>query len=700
MSSQRSCLARPHPSSHQGLITLVVSALAVLVLLSAAHADDWDSLGVTIRRELFARNIPSLAVAVAKDGQIVWEEGFGWADRENRVAASEHTMYSLASISKPITATGLMVLVERGLLQLDRPANDFLASARLDARVGDAREATVRTLANHTSGLPLHYQFFYADEPFPIPPRDESIRRYGQLHAPPGERYLYSNFGYGVLDSIIERIGGRSYADFMRQEVFLPLGMTHASVGIPAELAKFQAVRYGPDHRPIPFYDFDHPGASAVYASAHDLVRFGMFHLKQLAEGQQKILSDAAIDEMQRSTADVGGGRGYGVGWSIQPDEHGYATVGHTGGMGGVRTRLTLVPSEKIVVVALCNFGDDLPHAIAGDILAKLLPKYADNLRRARAEERRKRAEPPIPNSFETPAELAGRWLGAVHTHQGERKVRLTVQRDGDVHVRIENQLETLLNEASLKEGELKGVLASDIGTDDAGRRPYHLHLHAKLRGDRMNGSLTAISLPGRRAGNALSYWIDLAKEPQELALFDGRSLGSWKSANTFEFEDGQARVADGQIVLEKGQPASGIVWTGELPRVDYEVSLEARRLEGNDFFCGLTFPIARQHATLIIGGWGGGVTGISNVDGISAVENQTMHFSKFENDRWYAIRLRVTRAAIEAWIDNDQIVDLRTQDRQFAVWWEQEPMRPLGIASWQTKAELRNIRLKRLSEE
>src|SRR5712692_6713027 len=118
---------------------------------------DYSAVRELIRTRLVEQVIPSLAVAVARAGEIVWEEGFGWADRENRVPATEHTMYSLASISKPITATGLMLLVERGQIDLDRPINDYLGDAKPTAWVGDAAGATVRRVANHTSGLPLHY---------------------------------------------------------------------------------------------------------------------------------------------------------------------------------------------------------------------------------------------------------------------------------------------------------------------------------------------------------------------------------------------------------------------------------------------------------------------------------------------------------------------------------------------------------------
>jgi CubicO group peptidase (beta-lactamase class C family) len=262
---------------------LHVGIAALAVFASAARAgteeDRFEPVRQRIAKALVDHNIPSFAVAVAHEGKIVWEQGFGWADRENRVPADEHTMYSIASVSKPITATGLMVLVGRKRIELDKPINDYLGEAKLRARLGDAAGATVRRVANHTSGLPLHYQFFYADEAHRPPTRDETIRRFGNLVTEPGEHYQYSNLGYGVLDYIVERASGKRFADFMREEVFLPLGMTHTSIDVGPGLEPHQAIRYTNDGRRIPLYEFDHHGASAVYASAHYLARFAMFHM-------------------------------------------------------------------------------------------------------------------------------------------------------------------------------------------------------------------------------------------------------------------------------------------------------------------------------------------------------------------------------------------------------------------------------------
>lgn len=181
--------------------------------------------------------------------------------------------------------------------------------------------------------------------------------------------------------------------------------------------------------------------------------------------------------------------------------------------------------------------------------------------------------------------------------------------------------------------------------------------------------------------------------------LFDGKTLDNWRVIKINDFElHGKVYVKDKSIVVEKGKPASGIVYTGKPPRMNYEFSLEAKRIEGNDFFCGLTFPVKKSYCTLILGGWGGGTTGLSNVDDASAVDNETSGYTEFKQNRWYKVRLRVTEKKIEAWIDKEQIIDLDSSDRKFSIWWEQEPARPLGIATWHTTAALRNIRLRELA--
>lgn len=179
-------------------------------------------------------------------------------------------------------------------------------------------------------------------------------------------------------------------------------------------------------------------------------------------------------------------------------------------------------------------------------------------------------------------------------------------------------------------------------------------------------------------------------------ALFDGQTLGRWTPA-AFGGE-GPVRVEDGRILLVDGDPLTGVTWSGEPPaRVNYEIEVEAMRVRGGDFFCALTFPVGRTSCTLVVGGWGGTVVGLSSLDGRDASENETTSHRRFDNGRFYRIRVRVTEARITAWIDDEQVVDVATAGRAISIRPEVDLSRPLGIATWRTTGAVRAIRLRTL---
>lgn len=177
--------------------------------------------------------------------------------------------------------------------------------------------------------------------------------------------------------------------------------------------------------------------------------------------------------------------------------------------------------------------------------------------------------------------------------------------------------------------------------------------------------------------------------------LFDGKTLAGWKSPH-FGGE-GKVHVRDGAIVLERGSMMTGITWTGEVLRDNYELTLEGRRLDGSDFFCTTTFPVGKDPCTLVVGGWGGMVVGLSNVDGSDASENDTTKTMTFKDNQWYRVRIRVTDAAIEAWIDDKEMVNQPRKEHAFDIRIECDLCRPLGISAWDTKSAVRNIRVRPL---
>jgi hypothetical protein len=178
--------------------------------------------------------------------------------------------------------------------------------------------------------------------------------------------------------------------------------------------------------------------------------------------------------------------------------------------------------------------------------------------------------------------------------------------------------------------------------------------------------------------------------------LFDGKTLAGWRVTDFVGRGDVECR--DGMVVLNMGDPFSGIGYTNETPKMNYEVALDATRIMGSDFFCGLTVPVGDSHCSLILGGWGGSLIGISSLDGMDASENETTKFMDFETGRWYRIRLRVTANHLQAWIDDEKLVDVDTADRKISVRaGEIELSRPFGISCWQTMAALREIKIRKV---
>ncbi len=176
--------------------------------------------------------------------------------------------------------------------------------------------------------------------------------------------------------------------------------------------------------------------------------------------------------------------------------------------------------------------------------------------------------------------------------------------------------------------------------------------------------------------------------------MFDGVSLNGWQIADFAG--TGPVTVEKGEIKIGLGH-MTGITWTNDLPRMGYEISLDARRAEGSDFFCGLTFPVGKEPCSFIVGGWGGGVVGLSSIDSEDASQNETTSYMNFVNGRWYHLRLRVEPGKIQAWIDEQRVVDFDTKERKLSIRLEVEPNLPLGISTWNTSAGLKNIQMKKL---
>ena len=197
----------------------------------------------------------------------------------------------------------------------------------------------------------------------------------------------------------------------------------------------------------------------------------------------------------------------------------------------------------------------------------------------------------------------------------------------------------------------------------------------------------SASVLCGGQAGPDAGGWI---------SLFDGKSLDGWKQ--TPFSGRGEVRVSDGIILIGNGR-TTGITRPGEFPRSGYELRFEAARLEGKDFFAGITFPVGDAYCSWINGGWDGTVVGLSNLDGNDASENDTSTVREFVQRRWYRFRLAVTARRIQGWIDNDIVIDVEITGRQLGLpFGDGDLSTPLGFASYRTVAGLRKVEYRRLA--
>jgi hypothetical protein len=181
-------------------------------------------------------------------------------------------------------------------------------------------------------------------------------------------------------------------------------------------------------------------------------------------------------------------------------------------------------------------------------------------------------------------------------------------------------------------------------------------------------------------------------------SLFDGKSLTGWKAA---DFADaGKVHVKDGVIFMDKGSSMSGVAYTsGDFPKTDYEVRLEGQRVAGDDFFCTMIFPVGDTFCSFVVGGWGGTIVGLSNVNHDNASQNTTTTTHDFETGKWYKIRLRVTKDKIKAWIGDDEVVDLETADRKIDLHGACAPCKPFGLATWKTTGAVRAIQVRTLTD-
>ncbi len=486
---------------HAGIFLMGCAALVCALPVAAArqqqaNEDVYAPIKASIEAEIAAGRLTGVSVALVKHGKIVWEDGFGWADRAADRKATSRTPFSIASTSKPFTTTAMMTLAAAGDIALDRPANDYLGEHKIVDDHGPAQAATVRRLATHSSGLPTFFAMYPEGGEAAQPSVDELLKDYGHLVSPVGERYEYSNLGMAVLADIVARRSKQEFGRYLQSHVFTPLGMKDSFFDTDVSRRSEMAVRYDDNGKPLPFYLTATPGSGEVYASAHDLALFALFHLKKPFAGQQKILTDAQIDELHRPATRIAPNYSYGMGWQILHAPNQPVILTHGGGQSGVTAEFVLVPSADVACIVLSNRNDNQTfiRALRDRMLRTALPTWQDL---------KLPGDPPLA-PLDPLGVYVGEWRGIVNAQGRPVSAVLTITPQGKGTLSLDGQPPQPIKGLGLIDGLISGDTKGDIGSADTRREGIdQLSLALKLRGRQIDGEIVA----WRKTAQSMTVW-------------------------------------------------------------------------------------------------------------------------------------------------------------------------------------------------
>src|SRR5437667_10804834 len=484
-------------------IRLLAAASGAFCFVQSAHgADPYSAIRQDIAREIAVGRATGVAVALNQNGKIIWQEGFGWADKERGRRATPDPPCCLASVTKPFRTTALMVLVAAKKVSLDARANDYLGAAKIRTGVGNPNDVTVRAVASHSSGLPGTFQLFPVGGPRNQPSMDDVIREYGVVVSPSNERYHYSNVGMGIVAHIVSRKSGLDFGEFLHSKVLEPLGLSHSFFDTDLSRRDEMAQRYNDLGNAFPFYVTSTPGTGELYASAHDVARFAMFHLKDHLADQQPILSDEQIDEQHRPVIRIFADRSYGIGWMVGRAFDGSTVLYQGGDQAVVVTVMMLLPSHDISCVVLTNqeADQDLVERTRDATIRTLVPQW------------NWKSSAPLPPQ-PLPETYRGKWRGKLH--DGDRTVALTLLiAEKESTLQIQGRNAESISDLALVEEMMVGKTRGDLGLPATrAAKADTLSLRLKVRGPKLEGEIGAEApILHAKGPEHLPFWAEFSR--------------------------------------------------------------------------------------------------------------------------------------------------------------------------------------------
>jgi CubicO group peptidase (beta-lactamase class C family) len=315
-------------------------------------------------------SVPGAAVALIRNGEVVWTEGFGWADVAGRIRVTPETIFNVGSLSKTPTAWAVMQLVQQGKIGLDQPIDTYLTRWHLPPSAFNSKQVTVRRLLSHTSGISNH-DYHGWDPASPLPPIEDSLAgKTGtgnvQIVNQPGSGFHYSGANFAILELLLEEQSGQSFEDYMQSRIFRPLQMNHTQYGLPSAYKNVMATPYDSLGKPLPILRYNELAAAGLTTNLHDVALFAAAGLSAGKGGAQGrgVLIPITVQEMETAVAGTkwadkdpyGPDPQYGLGYTVRPDQFaGHLGVGHGGTNNGWESLIQIIPATGDGIVIMTN---------------------------------------------------------------------------------------------------------------------------------------------------------------------------------------------------------------------------------------------------------------------------------------------------------------------------------------------------------
>ena len=323
-----------------------------------------DSVEKFLVKGMGERGVPGFSVAIVKDRDIHWTKGFGYSNLEEKIPASSETVYRVASVSKPVIATGLLQWLDKRRFSLDDPVNVLLKNVKIKTKFD--KQPTVRNILSHTSGLPVHADptCFEVSQTVPL---EEMIRKSAITVRPPHEEIVYSNTAFNIVGYLVGQFAGEPYPVYMKRNVFEPLEMNSSAFEQTPEIRKKMATPYSrrkqsdPIEAVKPWYggSFPEKPCGSLFSSVTDLSHFLMAQMNGGVYKRRRILKKRTLEEMHRLQASAHSSRsGYALAWK-RTWHYGRLMLSHTGGNLGWTAHVAFYSRLKLGIIILCNLNDN-----------------------------------------------------------------------------------------------------------------------------------------------------------------------------------------------------------------------------------------------------------------------------------------------------------------------------------------------------